>query len=149
MNNLFIAQNQLLEYMRPVIFKFVYPTNEQGGGHYASLTVEGMTNSEAYSNLVRSILDTKDLYVPFIRVVGETVGSGYDFCIDTAAVLERYDNTTLRIYPPLICDSYNGTSPVSLGKIKTAITLPGDSSDMNILYLQLKSTGSLAYFTSE
>jgi hypothetical protein len=108
-----------------------------------------MTNSEAYSNLVRKTFDTKDLYVPFIRVVGETTGSGYDFCIDTAAVLERYDDATLRIYPPLICDSYNGTNPVSLNKIKTAITLPGDSSYMNILYLQLTRTGSLTYFTSE
>lgn len=108
-----------------------------------------MTNSEAYSNLVWKSRSTKDLYVPFIRVVGETTESGYDFCIDTAAVLERYNDTTLRIYPPLICDSYNGTSPVSLGKIKTAITLPGDSSYMNILYLQLTSAGSLTYFTSE
>lgn len=108
-----------------------------------------MTNSEAYSNLVVRSRSTKDLYVPFIRVVGETTGSGYDFCIDTAAVLERYDDSTLRIYPPLICSQYNGTNPTSLNKIKTAITLPGDSSWMNILYIQLKSTGSLTYFTSE
>lgn len=85
----FHSQNvlQILEDMKPIIFRINVRIDVTDEGEITFNKVEGMTNSQAYELMLRKGYGKEgdEPIIPIIRASYETVGAGYNYTMDFIA----------------------------------------------------------------